>query len=424
MDAMALVALLQLTIVLVLAWPLVPLMAEAASLLHPCRQAAVDRWRFARIPRTRLQLRVLLHLVATYTIILPVAIILWCVDELLFPKYRAMKIRAPIIIVSVPRAGTTSFHRTFALDEDQLVTPTMLELFLPFICIQKLVWKLHYCCPDFVERLEAFLKRLNGVTQEVDSRHPVHLLVPDADDILIGEWHWLSVGSLRTFPVSEHWKKHYQMINTQERTRSLTLHQRVCQKILYNRGPHKRLLLRSHLSPCVADFQRLYPLAIFVGIVRDPVAVLESFAGLSSSILQASMGVDLLAKKDDNTPTPWPQMFVEILSNMMGREAELYSSAIVDHSVKSCCCYVTFDEFRKDPIASLQEIYTKAGLRFTLQTRKALWGYQLQHESYKKRHVYHNPTLQDMEIDETRFRNLPSVWLYAQLLKKRAKRKS
>jgi hypothetical protein len=87
---------------------------------------------FFWFPRTGLQLRVLTHFFLSYAFLRPVAAILWLLDEWLYPEYRQVEIKAPIIIVSVPRAGTTSFHRTIALDEDQLVTPTMLELVLPF----------------------------------------------------------------------------------------------------------------------------------------------------------------------------------------------------------------------------------------------------------------------------------------------------
>ncbi len=79
----------------------------------------------------------LTHLFLSYAFLRPVAAILWLLDEWLYPKYRQVEIKAPIFIVSVPRAGITSFHRTIALDEDQLVTPTMLELvFCPFLRIK------------------------------------------------------------------------------------------------------------------------------------------------------------------------------------------------------------------------------------------------------------------------------------------------
>mmetsp|Transcript_1680 Transcript_1680/g.2975 ORF Transcript_1680/g.2975 Transcript_1680/m.2975 type:complete len:90 (+) Transcript_1680:738-1007(+) len=65
--------------------------------------------------------------------------------------------------------------------------------------------------------------------------------------------------------------------------------------MLYNRGsPRHQLLLRSHLCSCIENFRSLYPQAKFVSIVRHPVDVLESFAGLSTNAIRSSMNFDLL----------------------------------------------------------------------------------------------------------------------------------
>ena len=41
----------------------------------------------------------------------------------------------------------------------------------------------------------------------------VSLFHPEADDVLIGEWHWSAVGSLRTFPSLNHYIVSIQLIN-------------------------------------------------------------------------------------------------------------------------------------------------------------------------------------------------------------------
>ena len=139
-----------------------------------------------------LQLRTLCQILLTYLVVLPLASYLWTLDEVLYGRpYRNITIRKPLLTISVPRAGTTSFHRTLALD-------TMLELVMPFICVHQLVMAMQRYCPTIViSRLEDFLKYWNYVTVDVEARHPISLLTPDADDILLGEWHWVSVGAVR-----------------------------------------------------------------------------------------------------------------------------------------------------------------------------------------------------------------------------------
>lgn len=376
------------------------------------------------------------HIFSTYAVILPLASFLWSIDEIFFKSYRTIPIVQPLITISVPRGGTTSFHRTLALD-DRFVTPSMLELVMPFLCLLKLVYGLQRMAPTVIQLLETFLKRINGVTPDVEARHPISLFAPDADDILLGEWHWISVGAVRTFPVASFWRRHYQMDahSKLQRKRSLLLHQRMCQKVLYHRGGHdddnesnssskKRLLLRSHLSPCVPDFQKLYPDATIIGILRDPLDVLRSFAGLSQVAVKAATGVDMLAATQSSS-SPWPPLFVKILSDMTARESLLYggdsdetgSETFDNNPWTGQCHYITFAEFKKDPVQALETVFAKIQLPLTPQMKKAVHQGLGHHETYKTRHTYTNPTLKDMDIDQNYFLELPGVARYSKLLK-------
>lgn len=410
-----------LTILFVFGWIL--LTTTSASLLLPNPDAAWDRCKYActtTYSQDVFQLRifVLFHLLYTYLILLPCASYLWIIDEILFGDYNAIIIEKPVITISVPRAGTTSFHRTLALDE-QFVTPTMLDLVLPFLCLQKLIYALQSTFPAVTQNLESFLKWVNRVTPEVEARHPISLFAPDADDILLGEWHWTSVGAIRTFPVPSHWKKHYQIImtSTVQRKRSLLLHRRMCQKVIYQRRHFHpsttRLLLRSHLSPCLQDFQEMYPDATFLGILRDPEDILRSFAGLSKAAVRASTGIDIF-QKDTTTQAnlSWSTVAVDILADMMYREAELYHSS----GWNKQCHYVRFSDFKRDPGQCLDELYGKASLPMSPQMKLAIQRGLGHHETYKTRHAYQNPTLQELGVNRDEFRNLPGVKRYTILL--------
>jgi hypothetical protein len=72
----------------------------------PSQQAAAGPWIDGALlgfwfSRTGLQLRVLTHLFLSYAFLRPVAAILWLLDEWLYPEYRQVEIKAPIIIFSV-----------------------------------------------------------------------------------------------------------------------------------------------------------------------------------------------------------------------------------------------------------------------------------------------------------------------------------
>jgi hypothetical protein len=414
--------------VFVFGWVL--LLKTSASLLLPNFDAVSDRCKYVLSKDTtglqnvlRLKLFVLIHLLYTFIVLLPCASFLWILDEVLFARYINVIIEKPVITISVPRAGTTSFHRTLALDE-QFATPTMLDLVLPFVCLQKVIYAIRYSFPELTRKLETFLKWINRVTPEVEARHPISLFAPDADDILLGEWHWSSVGAVRTFPVFLYWKRHYQMTSNAQRQRSLELHKRMCQKVLYSRGSpkagsfqRKRLLLRSHLSPFLREFEDLYPDATFVGIMRDPLDILRSFAGLSNAAVYASTGVDIFKRANadgSNQNTPWSAVIVQILADMMRREAYLYDTGGGIRNKNSH--HVKFRDFKQDSLACLESLYKKASLSMTTQMKEAIGRGLEHHETYKTRHSYRNPTLQDLGIDKDAFLQLSGVRHYCTVL--------
>ena len=99
--------------IIVFGWIL--LTSTFASLLLPSYDAARDRCKFALSFKAssrhvlKLKLFVLLHLLHTYTRVS----YLWVIDEVLYGDCKAIVTERPVITVSVSRAGTTSFHRTF-----------------------------------------------------------------------------------------------------------------------------------------------------------------------------------------------------------------------------------------------------------------------------------------------------------------------
>lgn len=196
-------------------------------------------------------------------------------------------------------------------------------------------------------------------------------------------------------------------------------------------------------------------------IIRDPVHVLRSFAGLSATAVLAATDVDMLAdandddkdvhhqdkdskiQTDDSTASSsglttvttahcetktFPQIMVDILSDMMERESKLYDdddgNDDDDNPWHGRCHYVTFSDFQSNPVACLQTLYTKMDNLhpMTRQMEVALQSkdYLGQFESYKTRHAYQNPTLAAMKLDENKdFLKLSSVERYTQLLERR-----
>lgn len=451
---------------LIIGWTL--LLTTSATLLLPNRSSFYDRLFHCCKPtsssstNSKTKLRILAHLIVHHLILLPIAAYLWTIDELLFSSYQLIQIKRPVITISVPRAGTTSLHCNLAKDPN-LATPQTSEFVMPFICVNILLHQLHQRIPLVLAKVEQVLKYLNGVTSEVEARHPVSLFSPEADDVLLGEWHWVSVGSVRTFPVLENWWNNYDFssFHMEERRRIMNFHSRICKKVLYLRSRSRsdlsgsdgdlRLLLRSHLSTCIDDFIEMYPDAIFVGILRDPIDVLRSFAGLSNAVVQGATGVQMLPQimsgegmedtcmnkvksRDENIPLQkkrhlnkfemktWPEGMQLILEDMMGREANLFNTCGSEFKNKTgvevkggiSSGWIHFSSFKDDPVAAIQNLYATVGMQMSAEFKANLMqdAHIQEHTKYKAKHVYSNPTLEKMGVNEEQFLALPGVKLY------------
>ncbi len=68
---------------------------------------------------------------------------LWFLDDVLYPAHRHVALQAPVFILAPPRTGSTSLHRALVSDTDRFFAPLTLELFFPFITVQKALHYLH-----------------------------------------------------------------------------------------------------------------------------------------------------------------------------------------------------------------------------------------------------------------------------------------
>jgi len=410
------------------------LSSTSASILLPHWEAALDRLLFSLSvlwdpTDASLKLRTILNLVACYGVLLPLSAYLWAIDEIFYSSYKTTKVERPVFMFSVTRAGTTSFQRTLALDE-RFVTPLMIDFVLPFLCVQRVVFAIRDRYPEVVRKTENFLKWINGVTPEVDLRHPVGLFEGESDDILFGVWHWVSGDAVRAFPVKKFFWKYYEMstFRKEDRQRTLRLHQTICQKVLYRANVMQgsgteptRLLLRSHFTQCIEDVQVQYPDATLVGIFRNPPDVVRSFAGLLVELGVA--GMDKVSLKNQQMEggkenKTWAQLYSDLLADLMTLESQLHDTSLEKQrkQIWKNTNYVAFPKFKSDPVKTLTELYKATGIGMTEQFKAAIETSLASHQGYKGRHEYKNPTFEDLGLDEGAFKKRQGVQRYSKLM--------
>lgn len=414
---------------------------SSASLLKPRAQSAKDRILYSfSFPISFTKVIILLHLILHYLVVLPLAAHLWMIDEIFLGAYRKTKIKRPLIIISLPRTGTTSLHEILAMDPN-LVTPSTSELILPFMCANMMIKFCYENFPNMLRNIEHVLKIMKGITKDMEMRHPTSLFSYDADDILLGEWNWVSLHAVRTFPVEEYWWKNYNFtsFSKDEKRKILTFHALVCKKTLFmnekSRGSQATLLIRSHLSQCIEDFTELYPDAVFAGIIRDPIQVLRSFAGLYDSSVYSSTGVRMFPKAHyldlqaitcaqqtnftqacEVKRESWSDVIQRILLDMMKREEKLFSTSPSGLQSYPITGYIKFEDFKRDLPATIEDLYEQIGFEMCEEFVFKLQHKTESHYEYKSNRSYMNPTLQQIGIPEKTFLNMPDVQKYSSLI--------
>ena len=105
---------------------------------------------------------------------------------MLYPAHRSISLEAPVFILAPPRTGSTSLHRALVSDDTRFFAPLVLELFFPFITVQRALHAIHDR-PALRAPVDAFIARfvraMGFKPGEVAQRHPMGLFKEDEDDI-------------------------------------------------------------------------------------------------------------------------------------------------------------------------------------------------------------------------------------------------
>ncbi len=275
-------------------------------------------------------------------------------------------IAAPIVIVGLPRTGTTHLHNLISADTNLRSLPYWESLEpVPTLAEQTDkqrdarrerceagVWFLNEVMPDF--------KRMHEMT--VDHVHEeIQLLAIDCSTMLFE-----SSSRIPSF------RDYYQAHDQQSSYDYLRLMLQLCQ--YQSRGARPsgtappRWVLKSpqHLEQIPA-IMRTFPDAIVVFTHRDPVSVVASFVTMSaySARISRSAPIDLH----------------EVGAYWRDRILDLYAAATRDrHLVPAAQSIdIHFNEFMRDDIATVQAVYEVAGLAFAESTRAAMAAFMDDH---------------------------------------------
>lgn len=236
------------------------------------------------------RIRQLIYL-SRHLLLMPLWLLLWHLDDLLFPGYRRKKI-LPVFIIGQPRSGSTLLHRTLAADRDTFFAVRHIEWRFPFITIQRLL---------NITGLQSTLGRINyWPTSEAGvlaaKMHPNTLADWEEDGIFFEERFIHHFFLFLRFPYPNLLKSLDAFDSLPQTTRHhiLRIHHKVLQKVLYLRGCDTLYYLSKEVTSHnkIADLKTMYPEARFLFILRQSHFFMGSLLELVRNSTLAKTGVD------------------------------------------------------------------------------------------------------------------------------------
>jgi hypothetical protein len=221
-------------------------------------------------PRRRRVVWTLLFLIPT---LVAFDVICLALDEIFFPGYRRVQVKAPIFAIGHARSGTTLTHQLLTKDE-RLVWSMTYELFLPAIVQRKLVRfiadldRRHFGAA-LEKRVEAWEDRTFAKGRNM---HPMSLTGPEEDEFVMSKT-GLSGTLLMLFPYFEQLGglSRLDEQTPAQRARVMNYYRQTLQRQLYMDGPELTYLSKNPgFCNRVKTLIEYFPDARFIVNMRHP----------------------------------------------------------------------------------------------------------------------------------------------------------
>ncbi len=246
-------------------------------------------------------LRVFVFIVSTWLIIINHIFLL--LDEILLFVYRFTPIKDPLMIIGVPRTGTTLLFRTMAEDKENFTCFTLGEILFAPSLIQKYLFYFTY---RFDKLLGAPLKKSllaigAKALKSYDAIHNYSILKPEEDELIL--LHIYSTAVLKYLFAGTNAFDNYlefdKKVSPLEKRNIFNFQRRCIKKHLFFwktiRGKEKVFLSKNPIySPKINSLFDFYPGLRLIVTNRNLEEVIPSFVSMNSAILKKFYSTQLM----------------------------------------------------------------------------------------------------------------------------------
>jgi hypothetical protein len=275
----------------------------------------------------------------------------------------------PLVVVGLPRTGTTLLHSLLGCDPEALV--------LPF-------WQLRRPCPIPRRRLDratrilraaAMARLARSMAPRLRDIHPVSALRPEEDVFLFRDT------GMPAVPVTA--PGYLRWLQATDPTPGYQTYRRHLQALLHDR-PGQRPVLKSpfHLGRLEALLAEV-PEATVVWTHRDPAVALASWCSLAAVLASAAGDqVDLIA-----LGRRWLEFCATELDRALAARAAADPTRFHD---------VDYEALVADPLAEVERLYARLGLALSDAARQRMTRWIGRHHHRRRGHRPHRYSLADV----------------------------
>jgi hypothetical protein len=289
------------------------------------------------------------------------------------PEVRKIPIRRPLVVIGLPRTGTTVLHNLLALDPSHRA-PRSWELLFPVELFDP-----NGRSVDLIKLAEEWVKDTYRTVPRMEMIHPIGADWP-------GECHLALQASLThlVFETRNHIPTYARWLEAQDAGPTYR-HYRLQLQLLLKRRSAERLLLKDPLHLWyLPELLDALPDACVVLLHRDPAVALASFCSLCAALTEhTTPNVDMAAIGEH-----WSRRAVQGVERMMRARQSIDPARIFD---------LRYQDLLDDPAGSVQRIYEYFGYRCSDKTVRKVHAWLAEHPQHK--HGVHRYRLEQFGLD-------------------------
>lgn len=296
------------------------------------------------------------------------------------PEIEQIKITKPIFIIGMPRTGTSILHALLHEDENNR-SPLVWECLLPTPVTSPENYNSNKQLKKVIKELDQIFK----LVPDFKKKHHISATTPQ-ECVSINAFDFNSFQFTAQFwvPTYLNW-----FFKGSDKSSTMRFHKRFLQYLQSGGVSSDRWLLKSpvHLMRLPEIFE-VYPDALVIMTHRNPNKVVPSVTSLISSLRSLYTDDEDLHRTGQEQAQIWSSYFNRFLESRKKLNKE---DQIID---------LRFEDFAKDQMGTIKNIYKKFGWELTEITEKKMQTYLAR--NLRNKHGIHNYSLDDFGLDEAK----------------------